>query len=335
MGGPRRIRFGTLGAAAITPAALIRPAKLVPEVTVVAVAARARDRAEAFARKHGIDRVHTSYEELIADPEIDAVYVPLPNSLHGRWTRRAVAAGKHVLCEKPFTANAEEAVLVAAEVARTDRVVMEAFHWRYHPMAARIVELIQGGELGQLRHVEASVCFPLVKPGDIRYRLDLAGGALMDAGCYAVHMVRTAVGEEPEVVDAEMRLTKGGVDRCAEARLRFPGGATGLVRTSLFSRHLLSVKLRVVGSRGEMRVRNPLMPKLLGSIRLEVNGVSRLERGAHSSTYTHQMQAFAAAVLDGGAYPTTPEDAIRNMATIDSIYRAAGLEPRSPGPAPL
>src|SRR5207302_2948709 len=156
------VRFGTLGAAAITPPALVRPAKKVPEATVIAVAARDRDRARKFASKHGIPRVHQGYDDLLADPDIDAVYIPLPNALHGVWTKRALAAGKHVLCEKPFTANAQEAADVAAAAAATDRVVMEAFHWRYHPMAERILAIVRGGELGELKRVEASVCFPLL-----------------------------------------------------------------------------------------------------------------------------------------------------------------------------
>src|SRR5437660_7469146 len=169
----RQVRFGTLGAAAITPVALVQPAKKVPEAAFLAVAARDPERARKFASKHGIARVHQSYDDLLADPEIDAVYIPLPNGLHGVWTERALAAGKHVLCEKPFTANAEEAADVAAAAAAADRVVMEAFHWRYHPMAERILAIVRAGQLGELRHVEASVCFPLLKRGDIRWRADL------------------------------------------------------------------------------------------------------------------------------------------------------------------
>ncbi|HMC38089.1 MAG TPA: Gfo/Idh/MocA family oxidoreductase, partial [Acidimicrobiales bacterium] len=185
------IRIGCLGAAKIAPAALIKPARRVEGAVVAAVAARDRGRAEAFARKHGIAKVYGSYKELVEAPDVDAVYIPLPNGLHAEWTLAALAAGKHVLCEKPFTANAAESRKVADVAATSDRVVMEAFHWRYHPYAARMLEIIGSGALGRVQRVEAALVFPLPKWSDIRWQLDLAGGSLMDAGCYPVSIVRT------------------------------------------------------------------------------------------------------------------------------------------------
>ncbi len=204
------LRVGVLGAARIAPAAIVGPARRNPEVEVVAVAARHRGRAESFAAKHGIGRVVDSYEQLVSDPEVDAVYNPLPNGLHGRWTMAAVAAGKHVLCEKPFTANAEEAREVAAAAEGSGLVVMEAFHYRYHPLFARVLDLIATGAVGTVRHVEAQLCFPLLSAKDIRWDLALAGGATMDAGCYPIHMVRHLVGAEPSVTSARARLRSPG-----------------------------------------------------------------------------------------------------------------------------
>ena len=200
------LRIGILGAARITPSALIKPAQKSDEVVVAAVAARNVSRAQAFAAKHGIARVHDSYEALIADPDLDAIYNPLPIALHGKWTRAAIAAGKHVLCEKPFTANADEAREVAELAAKSGRVVMEAFHYRYHPCASRVEEIIASGELGKLERVEAHWCFWMPKFSDIRYNYSLAGGALMDLGCYAVDMVRRFGGSTPEVVSAQAKL---------------------------------------------------------------------------------------------------------------------------------
>ena len=171
--GAAPLRIGILGAAQIAPQALINPAKQNSEVVVAAVAARDASRARAFAAKHDIGRVHDDYDKLIADPDLDAVYNPLPNGLHGRWTRAALAAGKHVLCEKPFTANAAEAREIAELAAQSDRVVMEAFHYRYHPLALRVEEIIASGELGKLERVEAAMCFPLPKFSDIRYNYRL------------------------------------------------------------------------------------------------------------------------------------------------------------------
>ena len=184
------VRIGILGAARIAPSAVIKPAQKVDGAEIAAVAARDRSRADAFATKHGIPRVHESYASLVADPEIDAIYNPLPNGLHAEWTIAALEAGKHVLCEKPFTANAKEAEAVAAVAGRTDLVLMEAFHYRYHPLAARMREIVESGELGTIARVETSLCFPLPKFSDIRYQYDLAGGATMDVGTYTVHMAR-------------------------------------------------------------------------------------------------------------------------------------------------
>jgi predicted dehydrogenase len=332
-----RLRVGTLGAARIAPAALITPARQVPEVTVTAVAARDPDRARQFASRHGIAVVHDSYEALIADPDVDAVYNPLPNSLHAPWTLRAIAAGKHVLCEKPFTSNEAEAAEVADAAKSAGLVVMEAFHYRYHPLARRMQEIVAGvgnaggggerggGEIGALRHIEASLCFPVPRFSDIRYQFDLAGGATMDAGCYAINCIRLLGPGEPEVVSARARLHGPDIDRAMVADFRFPGGATGRIRTSLWSRQLLRISARAVGELGEMRVLNYLAPQAFSLLTVRSGASTRWERIRGEATYTYQLRAFAAAVLRGEPVITTPDDAVANMRQIDDVYRAAGL----------
>ena len=324
------LRLGILGAARIAPAALIRPARHVADARVVAVAARDRDKAARFADKHGIATVHGSYEALLADPGVDAVYNPLPNGLHGKWTRAALAAGKHVLCEKPFTANADEASEVAAVAASSGRVVMEAFHYRYHPLAARARAILDAGEIGRVRHVETWLCFPLPRFSDIRYNHALAGGALMDAGCYAVHMARFFGGEEPEVTAATAKLRTPDVDRAMRAELRFPSGHTGEVHCSMWSSTLFRIFARVVGEKGELRIRNPVMPQLFHRLVVAANGKTRIERVSKRPTYEFQLQAFCDAVLRGAPTLTPPSDAVANMRVIDAIYRAAGMQPRMP-----
>lgn len=324
------LRIGVLGAARIAPDALLKPAAANAEVVVGAIAARDIGRARAFAAKHGIERVHDSYDALIADPQIDAIYNPLPNNLHGRWTRAALDAGKHVLCEKPFTANADEAREIAAVAAGTDRVVMEAFHYRYHPMTLRIEEIIASGELGTLQRVEAALSFPLPRFSDIRYHYALAGGALMDAGCYPVHMARTFGGATPEVVSAQAKLRDPQIDRAMAAQLRFPAGHTGAISCSLWSSSLLQISARVIGDRGELRALNPLMPQYFHRLRVRSARGSRAERFTHRASYAFQLDAFADAVLRGVPVRTTPQDAIENMTVIDEIYRAAGLPVRQP-----
>jgi predicted dehydrogenase len=324
------IRIGILGAARIAPLAVVTPAKQHSQVEVAAVAARDPARGREFAAKHGIPRVHESYDALIADPAIDAVYNPLPNGLHGKWTRAALAAGKHVLCEKPFTANAAEAREIAEYAAKSDRVLMEAFHYRYHPLTRRVEEIIASGELGKLKRVEAAMCFPLPRFSDIRYDYSLAGGALMDAGCYAVHMVRTFGGATPEVVSVQAKLRDPQVDRAMTADVRFAAGHTGRIRCSMWSTRLLDISAHVVGKDGEVRVLNPVLPSLFHRLTIRSADGRRVERFSRRTSYAYQLDAFAAAVLRGEPIKTTPEDAIENMTVIDAIYRAAGLPLREP-----
>ncbi|MEU6370214.1 Gfo/Idh/MocA family oxidoreductase [Streptomyces sp. NPDC046931] len=334
---PGNLQIGLLGAAAIAPSALIRPARQTPRVTVTAVAARERTRAEAFARKHGVPVVHTDYDTLLADPQVDAVYVPLPNGLHAEWTLKALEAGKHVLCEKPFTANRAEAERVAdaadAAYARSGLVVMEAFHYRYHRLAERMCEVVTSGELGELRHVEAEVCFPLPRFSDIRYDYALAGGAAMDAGCYAVHAARLLGAGDPQVASARM-ITLGKdprIDRAMSAELAFPGGVTGRVRASMWSRRVLSIRARAVGMDGELNVTNFVMPQLYHQLTIRAprgsgrHAVRRERVSRKPSSYVCQLTAFAAAVLDGGPVLTSARDAVTTMGVLDGIYRAAGL----------
>jgi predicted dehydrogenase len=322
------LRIGVLGAARIAPAALVRPARSVPSAEVVSVAARDPERAKAFASKHGVPRTHDSYDALVDDPDIDAIYNPLPNGLHARWTVRALESGKHVLCEKPFTNNADEAAHVAATADRTGRVVMEAFHYRYHPLAERMLEIVSGGELGTIERVEAWTCFPLPLFSDIRYQYDLGGGAQMDAGCYAVHMARLLGREEPEVISAQAKLHSADIDRAMRAELRYPSGHTGTVTCSMWSRSLLHMSVRVSGSDGTLNVLNPTAPQLYHRLSVKSAGGSRVEHLSRRPTYTYQLEAFCAAVLKGEPTLTPPPDSIANMRVIDAIYTAAGMRLR-------
>jgi predicted dehydrogenase len=306
----------------------LQPARQIPGVEVVAVAARDTRRARKFAAKHEIPRVHASYDALLADPEIDAIYNPLPNSHHCEWSVRALEAGKHVLCEKPLAANAEEAERMRAAAQRAGRVLAEAFHWRYHPLAARMAEIVSSGELGRLRRVEASLCFPLPLPNDIRWQFDLAGGALMDAGCYPVSIVRFLVGSEPEVVSAKAKLASQNVDRLMEIELRFPNEVAGFVRASMLSAHVLQLSASVYGDGGEMHVLNPIMPHLFYRFRVRGAGGRRLEKVTGSTSYQHQLRAFRDWVQGGAPMPTDGAHGVANMKVIDAAYAAAGLPRR-------
>jgi predicted dehydrogenase len=322
------LRIGILGAARIAPTALVRPARHVPEATIVAVAARDPARAERFASKNGIPRVAASYDALLSDPDVDAIYNPLPNSLHAAWTIKAMEAGKHVLCEKPLAANADEARTMVEAAARCNRLLFEAFHYRYHPLAARMRAIIDSGVLGTIRHVEATTCIPLIRPGDIRYSWELAGGATMDIGCYAINLVRFLAGAEPEVVRAEARLSSPRVDRWMTADFRFADGRSGRMTCSLFSATLLRLQAIVRGEYGELRTFNPLAPQFYNRLTLRTPTGTTKERVAGEASYTHQLRAFVRAVRDHTPVPTNGADAIANMRVIDAVYEKAGLPRR-------
>lgn len=330
VGSPDRLRIGILGAARIAPQAVVKPARRVSGVEVAAVAARDPERARKFAAKHRIPTVHDGYDALLADDSIDAVYNPLPNGLHAHWTERALAAGKHVLCEKPFTANAAEAEAVAQTAATSGLVVMEAFHYRYHPVAQRMLDIVRGGELGAVSHIDSAMCIPLPLPGDIRYQYDLAGGAVMDVGCYALHMNRLLAGEEPDVLSARVKLARPNVDRWARTELRYPAGTTGTMSCALLSARLLSIRIRVHGERGTLRVFNPTGPQF--GYRMSVRSSDGRERvrveGARTPTYAYQLEAFRDAVTRGAPVLTPPSDSVANMRAVDAVYRAAGLPVR-------
>jgi predicted dehydrogenase len=329
MGSGSIVRIGVLGAAQITPKALIAPARELDHVEVVAVAARDRDRAEAFAQQWGIPQVLDDYQALI-EADLDAVYNPLPNGMHARWSTAALRAGRHVLCEKPLTSNAAQAREVAAAAEDSGKVLMEAFHYRYHPLMLRAVEVVRSGELGGVRRVEAWMQVPLFKRRDIRYDLDLAGGATMDLGCYVIHQLRTLVGEEPTVTDAQARERSPGVDRWMRADMVFPGGAEGRFTVSLYGAMPLRLGFRVTGSDGELTVLAPTIPYRFHRFTVSSRtGATRREQFPKVPTYEFQLGAFRDAVLHGAEVLTGPSDSVANMEVIDAVYRAAGLPLRA------
>lgn len=324
------LRFGILGAAGIAPTALVAPARENPEVELVAVAARDRGRAQEFAAEHGIGRVEDTYEALLAAPDIDAVYIPLPNSEHARWTMAAVDAGKHVLVEKPFASNAHEAQRVVDHIAGSDRIVMEAFHYRHHPLFAEVMGLVLEGAIGDLVDVSAWFDVYLPNRSNIRYNHSLAGGATMDLGCYPLHFVRTVVGAEPEVVSATYRPSPedARIDEALTARLRFPGGVTSTISSSLLE-EVERQSVTITGTLGVLQIEGFVKPQegnSLNLIRDESN--TRIDVPEAPTSYACQLGSFVSAVRGEGSVLTGPEDAVRQMQVIDAMYRAAGLEPR-------
>ncbi|MFF7600857.1 Gfo/Idh/MocA family protein [Streptomyces mirabilis] len=332
------LRIGVLGAARIAELSIVGPARATGH-RLVAVAARDRDRAEAFAARHGVERVADSYASLVTDPEIEVVYNPLANSLHGPWNLAALQAGKHVLTEKPSASSAAEAAEVHEAVAKAGTVFMEGFHYLFHPVTRRLHELLDSGELGDLRHVETTVAMPAPPDDDVRWQLPLAGGALMDLGCYSLHaqrMLAPWAGGAPRLITARggEKARAAGVDEWLDVDLEFPGGATGSARCHM-AHHAWQMSCRVVGSRGEATAVNFVQPHLDDRVVVRTAAGERTEELGRRSSYTYQLEAFAAHLRRGRQLTLDADDALTTMRLIDDCYRAAGfpVRPRTVLPA--
>lgn len=322
------IRIGILGAAAIVPMALTNPARSVPEAQILAIAARDPKRAHRLAKNHHIPRVHETYAALLSDPDIDAIYNPLPNSLHAEWTIRALKAGKHVLCEKPFASNAQEAEEMARVARETGLVLSEAFAYRYHPLTERIKEILASGEIGQVRHIDARFGFLLPSPKNIRFNYPLAGGALMDCGCYPVSLIRRIAQAEPAVERARARLFAPQVDHKMTADLSFADGRTAHLECDMLSPRLFRSRLRIEGSDGYLQVFNPFHPHWFHRLTVRGRSGKRSEQGRGDNSYMLQLRVFVKAIRGEIKLNTDPDDAVGNMRVIDAIYEKAGLKLR-------
>ncbi|HUA32641.1 MAG TPA: Gfo/Idh/MocA family oxidoreductase [Candidatus Binataceae bacterium] len=324
---PSTLRIGTLGAARITPNALIKPAEQIDGVEVTAIAARDSRRAEEFAKANRIPRVLATYDDLISDPGIDIIYNPLPNSLHCEWTIRALHAGKHVLCEKPLASNAAEAERMAQAASASGRILGDAFHYCYHPLAARVRELISNGTLGKLVYVESSFAAPIAPP-NIRYDWSLAGGATMDLGCYPLHMIRFFTGITPRVVRAAASTVAENIDVAMDVNMELGPGVTARMTCAMGKDVQFGASFIARGDRGEGKVVNPIAPHRGHQLTIKTNAGETQESVPGDPTYTYQLRAFADAVRGQGKFQTDGADGVVSMRIIDAVYRAAGLPPR-------
>jgi len=319
------IRFGTLGAARITPPALIKPCAADPRAVVTVVGARSMERAEVFAKQHDIPDVVEDYASVISHPEVDVVYVPLPITAHHEWTIKALRAGKHVLCEKSFASNADEAIEMAAVAKETGLVVMDAFHYRYHPIFARAREIYTSGQLGAVESVSASFHIPVTDPGDIRMNYETAGGVTMDIGCYPISWVRHMTGLEPDEVHATAQVGPPDVDIYLTAELVFPGLIKGRISGDMRQSAKFKAEIIVTGEKGTMTVNNPIAPHAGNNIQLNLDGEVTEEQFNRRPTYSYQLDAFIDAIENDGPVLTDPDDAVNQMKLIDRCYESAGL----------
>jgi predicted dehydrogenase len=313
------MRWGLLSTANINRA-ILEGARGTDEATVVAVASRDRSRAEQYAREHGIERAHGSYEALLEDPDVDAVYVSLPNSLHVPWSIRALEAGKHVLCEKPLTRRAAEAEEAFAAAERAGRLLAEAFMWRHHPQARRMRELLDEGRIGRLRLVRGTFSFTIKREADVRLAADLDGGSLMDVGCYCISGARLIAGAEPERVFGEQVLSPEGVDIAFSGTLRFPDDVIGQFDCGF----AVSARdeLEAVGDEGSLFLDDPWKG---GAPVIEVRrdgAVEEVETEA-ADPYTCELADFAAAARGDAPARFGAADALGQARAIEALYASA------------
>lgn len=318
------IHIGILGAAWIAPLAVIEPAKTIGDITAHAIAARDHKRAVAFAEEHGLAHVEQSYETLLARSDIDLIYIALPASAHRQWAEAALYAGKHVLCEKPLAMNAKEARDMAAAAHETNKLLIEAFHYRHHPYFNRVLEIVNGGEVGRIQRIYGRLHVP-VKPreGQIRHDPALGGGALMDLGCYPIHMARTITGEEPRVMEAYASVGPTGVDLAIKATLAFPGGSQAIIDCAMPEAGELEGALIIEGSAGRLTASRPILPHHGGVIAIETPRQQSEETTDARSTYAYQLEAVARFIRGEEAPFPSLDDSIANASALDAIRAAA------------
>jgi len=324
--GIRRLRWGVLSTARIARQRFIPGVQASQSGEVVAIASREAGRAAHAAAELGIPRWYGSYEALLADPEVEAVYIPLPNALHAEWTVRAAAAGKHVLCEKPAARRVADAERMAAACRRAGVLLMEAFMYRHHPQHARVQALLAAGTIGEPRLVRASFCFAMSPErragGDIRLSRALDGGALMDVGCYAVNAARLLFGAEPLEASAQQTVDPAcGVDTTFAGLLRFPGDRLALIDGSFDVGS--GQRYEVAGPQGTILVERAFLPPVgPTTITITVGGERRQEQLVGGDQYALEADHFAASVRTGRLLPPA-EDGLGNTRALAALYAAA------------
>jgi predicted dehydrogenase len=282
----------------------------------------------AYAKKHGIPQINRRFGALLADPAIDAVYLALPTSLHIDQALACIAAGKHLLCEKPLTCNAEEARRVDAAAAESGAVVAEAMHSLHHPLVARLRSILADGEIGEIERVEVGFS-AFIPKRDFRFVYKLGGGVMLDMGCYPVAFLRSVLGTEPTVKSARAELVAPKVDGTMETTLAFPNAPDVRLFVSMRSlRRPLEVNMRLSGTRGRIDLLNFVKPEVYHRLVVRNGSGRRVERVPGGSTYGAQLAAFVASIRDGAPVLTTTDEAVRTLTVIDAIYEKAGLPPR-------
>jgi predicted dehydrogenase len=325
-----RVRWGILSTADIALRKVIPGMRAAERTEVLAIASRDGERARSAAEALGIPRAYAGYEALLADPDVDAVYIPLPNHLHPEWAMRAATAGKHVLCEKPLAMHTSQAREMVDTARAAGVLLMEAFMYRLHPSWLAVRDLVASGRIGRLVAVDSWFAYHNDDPANIRNIREFGGGALYDIGCYAVNLSRLLFGGEPDRVQAAItRDPVTGCDIVTSAILSFAGGTATFTCGTLMEP---DQRVDVYGTEGRIHLPIPfnIPPHLPTEVRLIAGGDPPVAPATEVLTfppkdpYAAEVEGFAAAVLDGRGLPTPPEDAVANLEVIEAVFAAAG-----------
>jgi predicted dehydrogenase len=312
------VRWGIISTADINRR-LIPGAHASPKVDLLAVASRNKGRAEDFAREWRIERAYGSYDELLADPDVEAVYIPLPNTLHAEWSIKALEAGKHVLCEKPFSRHVDEVEASFDAAERNDRLLSEAFMFRHNPQTARLSELVDGGAIGKLRLVRSAFSYSLYDADNIRLRTDVEGGALMDVGCYCVSGSRLLAGE-PESVYASAWFGETGTDWVFTSTMRFPNDVLALFDcgTALVERD----ELEAIGSEGSLFLDDPWHCNV-PVIEVRRDGTTERIELEHVDSYRLELENMSDAIRGEGELLLARADAVAQARAVQALHESA------------
>jgi len=323
MSSGKKLNWGVISTANIGRAAVNPAIQASTNGDLVAVASRDESKARAFAQKHSIPRFHGNYEALLDDESVDAVYIPLPNSLHHQWTIKAAEQGKHVLCEKPLAMNAAECHEMQAAADANGVKLMEAFMYRFHPRTEKVVDMVRSRTLGKLRLIHSAFTFRLTNPENIRLNRELGGGALMDVGCYCVNISRTIAGLEPVEVQAFARWASTGVDEQMAGTLRFENDLLAQFDCSLTMERREAYE--VAGTDGYLSVSAAFLPGTADAMITEQRGRSDTIHHtiAGIDEYQLMVEHFADAVLNDRPLRYTAAEAASNMRVIEGLYRSA------------
>ena len=299
-----------------------------PLAQIVALAARDRIRAGQFAEIHRIPHVEENYGRVINRSDVDAIYNPLHIPAHHPWTLRALDAGKHVLCEKSLACNEAEAIEMRDKAYEKKLVLMDAFHYRYHPLFLRRLDLIQQGEIGEIERIDAAFNIPVTDKSDIRMNYALGGGVTMDIGCYPISWIRHLTGLEPESVTASAEIGPWNVDVFLKADMVLPGGITATSSGDMREGTKFRADVTIKGDKGSLHVTNMIAPQMGHQLKIVAGKRERIETMDRRPTYAYQLDAFLEAVRNKIPIATDGDDAVKQMRVIDRCYESAGLPVR-------